>query len=209
MKLLLCTAEAFREAKKERAIGKSIIVLIIAAVIAAIAAALLIQQLERLPIPGEFPAELRPAETWTWLFLVFLAVAVFGFFGGLLVKTAMTGLGYKTGYFEGLTVLAYPLLPFSVGLLIAVALNFIPIVGVVIAFFLLALFVVIACTAFFRGVKELFGSDYLAAIITVMVVWAAIYVAFLIAALGIFRQLAGLFPEMIPDVPRPLGPGWD
>lgn len=166
MKILTSPEKAIAEAKKEKNLTKSIEVLVAAAVLLAIATLIGV-----LPIPTMANQRVESALG------VFLFVVVGGLFLGWIVKIAMTTLGGQGKYFEGLTVVSYSCLPISIGVLIAAIASVAGAIGAVISFVALAFFVVLGTAIMYRGIKDLFKTDMVTALVGVLVIYIAIITA--------------------------------
>lgn len=166
MKILTQPEKAIAEAKKEKDLTKSIGMLVASAILLAIATLVGVS-----PVPAM--ANLGVASALG----VFLLVLVGGLFLGWIVKTAMTTLGGQGKYFEGLTVVAYSCLPISIGVLIAAISSIAGSIGIVISFVALAFFGVLGIAIMYRGIKDLFKTDMVTALVGVSVIYLAIIIA--------------------------------
>jgi len=195
--------EAFKEAKKEKNIGKSSGILLLDSVLLGIAIFLLVRQLKALGSLSnlsesiKFLGALTTAAAWVSALSLFVLTLIAGFFLAFLLMLIMKVLGYKTDYFSGLTVIAYSLFPLSFGIFVGAILNYIPVIGTLLNFFVISGFVVVAGATLFKGTKEMFNSDYIAALIAFLVLWLAFTVTtyvFIVQAIAGLGRIASLFP---------------
>jgi hypothetical protein len=173
MEILTSPASAIARAKKEKNLGRSIGILVGSAVLLAIAAAIGVGAQPIANLPGVGTGSAIGA---------FVVVLVGGLFLGWIVKVAMTTLGGRGEYFEGVTAVAYTSLPISVGIVIAaiisaVATGSAAIAGAIINFVVLAFFGVLGLAIMYRSVRELFRTDMITALIGVAVIYAGITIA--------------------------------
>ncbi|MDO8428087.1 MAG: YIP1 family protein [Candidatus Diapherotrites archaeon] len=190
--------EALMEAKKEASLGKAFVELIIAAVLFAVAAYLGLGQLFSglANVPG-----IGSLVSGGALFLaagVFFAVIVFGVIAGFIATQIFKILGGTGGFSAGLTPLAYSWFLTSVGVVLAILLNFIPIIGALLATLVLLYFFAVGTAVSFRGFKELFDIDYVTVLVGVTLFWGAFGLALnMIATLAIAQTLVGLLTTML------------
>lgn len=179
MKILTQPEKAIAEAKKEKNLVKSVGILVASAIFLALAALIGVST----PGMAKFGAQSAIG--------VFILVIVGGLFLGWIVKTAITTLGGVGKYFEGLTVVAYSLLPISIGVLIAAIASVAKVVGVVISFVSLAFFGVLSAAIMYRSVKDLFKTDMVTALVGVSVIYIAIIIA-------VYGSVSGTLKNLIP-----------
>lgn len=101
-------------------------------------------------------------------FLVFIG----GLFFGYITKMVMNLLGGNGDYWDGLTTVSYPVFSVSVGILLAMVLSYVPMVGPALAFVFVAVFFAIGYSSMFRLAKDMFGVEMIEAFIGITVVLA-------------------------------------
>ena len=111
---------------------------------------------------------------------VFLMTLVGFLLFGLIVHVTSSTLGGKGKYYEGLTTVAYSMLPMSAGFLVIALLSWAPLtIGIQII--VLALALAVGISLLHRGVKELYRTDMvtasMAVLISVLAILLAIYVS--------------------------------
>jgi len=120
------------------------------------------------------------------------------FAGGLLIGYLLQVTGKiltDQGNFKaGLTSISYSLLPASIGLVLAAGFSYIPVAGAILAFLVGSIFFVIAQATFLRAVKDLHATDYIVAVVALIVVWTGLI-------LGIYSGFFGILAGIAPVVP--------
>ncbi len=142
---------AITKAKKEKNLSFTFLVLIVAWILIAAAVTFVYKFGGRTTL-----TELTSLDILISIFVGGLFVSLLG---GMLVKIVMVILGGKGKYFEGLTSLAYSILPLSKGFLLAAIFSLLSIYGIMLSFIVLIIFCAISVSVFFRSIKELFGTD--------------------------------------------------
>jgi hypothetical protein len=177
--LLYDPVEAVDEAKKMRNFGTSFLVLVVASLFMALAMIIGTRGLAWLPA-----------------IILFIVIIVLSLFAGLLTQLAFTTLTGKGGYFEGFTVVVYPMLAPAAALLIGSILILIPYIGMILSALLMAIAMILGYATFFRAAKELFHTDYVVALIGFIVIWTATF----FAAYGtvIFAMMGSAFGQFMP-----------
>lgn len=113
----------------------------------------------------------------------FFIVFIGGLFFGWIMKLIMTILGGEGGYFEGLATIAYPVLTAAIGILVAMVLSYIPVIGIGLSFLTIAIFFAMAYAFMFRFTKEMFEVDMITSFVGITVLFA-------IVAISIYGSLA-------------------
>lgn len=112
---------------------------------------------------------------------MFLFALIFVLLFALMVHIAANTLGGRGKFYEGLTAVAYAMLPAAAGLFVVSLLAFIPFtLGVQII--VLALSFVSGLSMLYRGVKELYRTDLLTSLVTISVVIVVLIVTIYITA---------------------------
>jgi hypothetical protein len=198
---LLNPIEAIKKAEEEQKLGHSVVILLVASILLGITVAIgFMRVLSFIPIMEEMPfGGFSALGAGIAALGVFLIVFIGGLFLGWVLKLTFTILGGDGGYFEGLTVISYSLLPLSVGTVIFSVFTYVPIIGGIVSFAAIAVFSAIAYATLYRASKELFHTDMITAFIGVSVI-AAIMIISLYASL--FSTLLGL-QSLIPGMGFP------
>lgn len=194
MKMLLDPGAALMQAKKEKSLGLSVGLLVVAAVLFAIFVAVAGQNFaSSISLLGQgTAARLAGALAGALALTAFVLVFVGGLFYGYIVQLVMNTLGGKGQYFEGLTPVAYTSFLVSVGMLVGWILSNIPTIGAVLGAAVAVIFGALGIAAFFRGVKELFGVDYLTALIGSLVIQSSVLVLFFALTMFGLQSLSSL-----------------
>ncbi len=112
-----------------------------------------------------------------------LAVGAFAlaFFGILyisyILELIMKVFGSKVKYKEALAVMVNSYLPASIGVFVASILSYIPTVGLLLSFIVLAPLVAIGYALMFRLIKTVYKTDMITSLIVVTVMWFAVLVS--------------------------------
>lgn len=166
-------------AKSKRNMNRTLKVLIEACVIFAIAAGVLVAKTGLLGI-------LLAGSIVT----VFLMTLVGFLLFGLVVHIAASTLGGKGKYYEGLTTVAYSMLPVSIGFLVIALLSWAPLT-IGIQLIVIAVTLALGISMLHRGVKELYRTDMVTAsvavLISVLVILLSVYIS---AGMALFNRLA-------------------
>jgi len=108
-------------------------------------------------------------------------------FAGFLVQMVFTVLGGKGGYYEGVTSVVYSLLPMSASVVLSSIFITLPVFGVLLSFVVTVLFVLLGMTILYRAVKELFSTDMITAMVGIGIlvggITIALYAAFAMYAI--------------------------
>lgn len=213
MKILYAPDEAILDAKKERKLSKSIIILLISSVLL-LATLVVFYQSTKAPLGDlvklEFPIAIY----------AFIVPFLGSLFLGFILVVVLNTLGGNGNYFDGLTTVSYSLLPFSIGIFLSVTINVLPaILNITITdmnIILIKGLVVFSIGIFFtaesvaityRAIKELFEADMVTAFVGVAVLSVAIMIPLYIVVYStIFQLMLGLFSMGLPDGGLP-GPG--
>lgn len=164
-------AAALEKAKKTRSSRKAWLALIEASILLALAAAIV-----------SYVAFGSALIAVTAIIATFVLSLVFGVILAWVVKLAATTLGGKGEFREGLVVVSYSMIFLGSGLFVASLLTRIPFVGIVLGALVLLATAATGLATFYRGIKEMFRTDMIVALIAVSVV----VLAFLIALWGTF-----------------------
>lgn len=126
------------------------------------------------------------------MFLVFVTVWVVTFLLGLIIHITAYTLTSKGKYYDGLTPVAYGMLHISVGFVAAAVLSLFPFsTGVQII--VLALMLASGISTIYRGIKELYRTDMVTALVVVsiatLVIFMAVYASMGLAILNGFDML--------------------
>jgi len=186
-KLLTSPAEAIANAKKKISAFNTIGILVLDAIVFAAAAGIAIWQLGNLLPLGTL---LGGTETFVAIVtvVVFVLVILLSLFGGWLVKTAVTTLGGKGKYLDGLTTVAYSGLSPAIGFLITAIVFKLGIAGTIITAIVLPSAIVLGLATFYRSVKEFFSADLLVALIATSILTIATVAMFYAVA---FTMMGG------------------
>jgi len=142
------------------------------------------------------------AKMFTIMISIGVAVSVFligllcSMFCGYLIEIIMNVLGGKGKYYEGLTTATYAKFPISFGFIITALLSLIhPFTGVI-GFVIIAITVALGLSIYFRGIKELFGTDtlttFIGFVVLIYVFVIAVYATIIISAPGLASIFKGL-----------------
>lgn len=198
MNFLLNPVETILKAKEEKDMVRSILILLVASVLLGLAAAIAILAvpLGDLDIPtGGFMA----IGAGIMAVVVFILVFIAGLFSGLVLRLVFTILGGEGTYFEGLTVVAYSLLPLSIGMIVTSLAIHVPFVGGIIAFVFFAIFSAVAYATMYRAAKELFETDMITAFVGISVIAAVMILSLYVLILSTIASIG--FSGLIPGFP--------
>ena len=185
-------------AKKEKKLGKSVGVLAFSWILMAATvwiSASLASGLAGVPLLSSLGVFVSASGT---AMAAAAATFVIGLIGSLFLayplQVVLNAMGGKGQYFQALTPIAYSLFVASVGLLVAAILSFIPMgIGALLGFVVLAVTLPLSVVVLLRGVKDLWGMDWLGSVIGVGIyalgVGAAISIAALSASLSALPAL--------------------
>jgi hypothetical protein len=163
--ILKDSAKSINEAKKKRNVNKTLMVLTESAIIFGISAAIVL-----------FGTGVAAAQLLLPAFSMFALIIVFGLLTGIVIHVATTVLGGRGKYFEGLTAVAYSLVPASIGVLISSVLLFVPYsIGVQVIVFAVAFAMTLGIL--YRSIKELYGTDMIVSFVSVSVVMLSLILA--------------------------------
>ena len=175
-------AKSLAEAKKKRDINKTLIILVENAVLFAVAAGLIVAR-----------TGLAGGLLLTSVSAAFLFVLIGALLFGLVVQISATTLGGKGQYFEGLTSVVYSLTPISAGIFVVALLSLIPFTAGI-QIIVMALSFALGFSLIYRGIKELYKTDMITAFVvvsvTILVIFAAIYVSMGLSLLGHFGSMS-------------------
>ena len=201
---------------KGRTLGRSVTVLLVAAVVFTIAVAISWWAVNAAPTTAGLGAlaVLKGAQPVNLLVGVFLLVLLGGLFIGWLLVEVVRVLGGKGALKEGVTVIAYSVLPLSVGTLLAVLVSHVPfaMLGVASpAFTLMQIVALVLYTAFgalgfagiYRGTMDLLGVDAVKAFVGL-----ALLVLLFGAALSVIPAGSAILSPLARAVPLLPGIGF-
>lgn len=173
-------SEVIKEKKEETFLEKSIGVLAVSAFLFAINTLIGLNLLNRMPLSVKGPGIVVSALNLGPLNLAigaFFIIFLGGLFFGWVMEIIMNALGGEGGYFEGLTTIAYPVLSAMIGILIAMLVSYIPVVGSIISFGVIAVFFAIGYASMYRFAKELFDTGMIEAFVGISVLFAIVTVS--------------------------------
>lgn len=171
---------AIEEIKEKEMHEGSVGIMALAAILFAINSAIALNLLNMMPVSVTGPSFVVKILNMGMVnlgVLVFFTVFLGGLFFGWVTKTIMNLLGGEGGYFEGLTTIAYPVLAATVGILVAMVLSYIPVVGTLLAFITIAVSFSVAYASMYRFAKELFDTDMITAFVGISVLFAIVIVS--------------------------------
>ncbi len=123
---------------------------------------------------------------------VFLVILFGGLFVSYLLTLVARILGGKGNITHGATAVAYSFAAPSLGLLVASVLLFVPLVGGIIAFLVIAVTLVVGSATLYRGVKEMFSTDMITAFVTVSVLMGMLVLSLFLGSALMGASLGGL-----------------
>lgn len=176
--------EAIRLAKKEKDMGKTSLVLIEEWIITAIAVFILAVRFGSIGSIG------GGAAAATLFFGGIVTTIVLGY----LLKIAMNTLGARGSFYDGLTAVTYSIMPLAIGALISAILSYVPILGVMISFLIMAVLGVMGSALLYRAAKEMFATDMITALVGISVLILGLMLAFYISVITGLVGLSGLVP---------------
>lgn len=188
--------EALLKAKQEKNLGFSFAVAGLAA--AFIAAGFFLLYLST--FSSSTIATSSGAETFM-VIIVFTFVIIAELLLGSLASIVMKILGAKGGFFEGITVIGYSLFVASIGYLVFGLFSFIPLIGALIAGAIVLFFFGIAFAIMYKGLKELFETDMITALVGVGVITTASILTFYFAFALFWLQFRNIFGSLISSMP--------
>lgn len=150
---------AIAKAKQKRDINRTIIRMLEIAAIFGIAASIITARTASYNIMFLLSSFLSSFS----MFILFTAVL------GWVVKIAAVNLGGRGDFYEGFTAITYALAPFAAGLLAISLLLYLPVIGSIIAFFVVLPALAAALSILYRAIKELYRTDMLVAFVTVSI----------------------------------------
>ncbi len=191
LEIIKYPAKAIEKAKKSKNMNKTLTVLIEAAVIFGIAAAIVVA---KLPLTTGLLAAAAAASFISGLLLVIVAAL----FLGLVLHTVAGILGGKGEYYNALTTVTFALTGPVLGILIAALLSFIPVIGVVVGFIVLALTIAHGISVLYKGTKDLYGIDMVTTLVIISVMTLAIIGAVWLAAVMNITSFGSFGSFMMP-----------
>lgn len=178
---------AVNDAKKDRSLGKSVVVNVVAGVLVLVG---LVITFAVNPLFGG-PASGAVAG------LIAGVAAIVGLLVGELIlgwvfSLAVDVLGGKGSLYEGFTALTFPTYVLALGWLVASVVGLVPLVGPVLSLLVGLVFGAIGVATFFRVTKDLFALDYVTTLVAAGVLLLALGVAGAFAAGTALTQFSGL-----------------
>jgi len=168
--ILKTPVKAIASAKKKKDINYTLKVLVEAGVFVGLAAILLVTK-----NPLISPVIIVS----TFIVALLLTVAV-GLFFGLLANIIAQNLGGKGNYFAGLTSVTYAIVGPAVGIFIASILLYIPVVGFVISYIVLALMLAYGLSTLYRSYKDLYSLDMITTFVAISIITLTIVMSTLL-----------------------------
>ncbi len=150
--------KAFGEAAKRRKMSRTALVLLESALMTAVAMAIITSRVALAP----------------WVFALVIAI---GIIGGYVIKIVSTTLGARGGFFEGMTAISYAFAPLSAALLLIAVLALLPVFGVLIGIVASVILFAFGLSVLYRGVKEMFRTDMITALVAVSILALAFVIA--------------------------------
>ncbi len=172
--------EIIKEKNKVETMQGSLVMLFIASLIFAVNTVIGLKIIEGMPLEITGPEILVSVlETGTMNLAVgaFFIVLLGGLFFGYIFQTVMNILGGTGDYWDGLTTLSYPVFSVSLGVLLAMVFSYVPMLGPVLAFIFVAVFLSMGYASMFRLAQDMFDVGMIEAFIGVTVVLAVGFVA--------------------------------
>lgn len=175
--------EAFEDLKEKSTVEtmkESLTVISIASVIFAVNAVIGLNIIEAMPLEIAGPELVVSIIEMGSLNLaagMFFIVLLGGLFFGYIARTVMEVLGGSGSYWNGLSTVAYPVFAVGLGTLLAMISSYVPMIGPVLAFIFVAVFVALGYASMFRLAKEMFGVGMIEAFIGVTAILAVGLVA--------------------------------
>lgn len=204
MKILYAPDEAILEAKKERNLMKTIVILLISC--ALFLATLVVSYHDKLVdlFDMKFPVGIY----------AFLVPFLGSLFLGFLLIVVVNTLGGNGDYFDGLTTITYSLLPLSIGVFLSMSLSVLPsIINVsttdqninllhsMAIYAIYMFFSAESLAIIFRSVKELFNADMLTAFIAVLIIGLVViiplFILMFILGLSVILVLFSVFSGLL------------
>lgn len=168
--ILKTPVKAIADAKKKKDINYTLKVLLEAGVLIGLTAVLLL-------VRNPLATPLLMGGAFVAALLLTLAI---GLFLGLLAHIIAQNFGGKGQYFAALTSVTYALAAPAVGLFVASILLFIPAVGFVIGYIILALTVAHGLSTLYRSYKELYGMDMITTFVSISIITLTIILSMLL-----------------------------
>ena len=189
-KILVSPLDEIKRFKKEKSLGKSFLYLLFALVIGLVAGLVF-----SVKLPFGFSKEL------VVLLACLVCVFLLALFKAVLYKTVFWVLKGKHNFFASLAPVSFCGFVWSVGVLLAVLLSFIPKLGLLLAGLVLCLTLVFAVSVKVKAVMELFEVDLLTSLFACWLVFTVFFVmAYLVIAVSMYLFNAGLLSGMMPGM---------
>ena len=184
-------SSVLKQAKKEKSLSKSMLLLLQGAIILSIAAFLAPR--------GGFMGESLPQGTMVGIALFIIAFSfLWSLLQGLLVQFAFKVLLDKGSYFDAITPIAYAIHIASTGLLGFVILSYIPFVGVALGGLALLFAIILATFLAYRMYMDFYGIDLLTAISVLFIVKFSTMVVFYISIAHMLLNVTNTYRHMGP-----------
>jgi hypothetical protein len=162
-------AKALAKAKSSKSTNKTWLALLEASILLALAAALTVGR------AGSFSQAAVQVGVMSAV-SVFITVLIISVILGYILKIIVTTLGGSGKYFEGLTVVSYAILPISAGLF-AAAVFALAQPGIAISALATAVGFAYGLSILYRGIKELFRTDMVTALVAVSILIIVLFAA--------------------------------
>lgn len=191
-------SEAVETIKEEGFLQKSVGIMAVAAFVMAVNTVIGLNILSRMGLTVQGPRIVTAALQLGRLNLAvgtFFTVFLGGLFFGWITKIIMNLLGGEGGYFEGLTTIAYPVLAATIGILLAMVFSYIPVIGNIISFVVIAVFFAIGYASMYRFAKELFDTGMIEAFVGISVLFAIV----IVSIYGSFATTASGLKAILPS----------
>jgi hypothetical protein len=164
-KILFSPVEEIRVFKKHKRIGKSFLYLLYALIIGLVSAMIFSLKLG---------VQFSNAVLYSLVGVVVLFVLVL--FNAFLFKTVFWVLKGKCNFFASLTAICFSCFVWSVGLFVALLLNFIPKAGFVLSALVLSVTLILAVSVKIKSVMELFEVDLVTSVFACGLVLSAVFI---------------------------------
>ncbi len=165
--------EEFKDKTAVKTMQNSLVMLLLGSIIFALNTVIGLRMIDAMPLEitgPEILVSLLEMGTLNMATGAFFFILLGGLFFGFITKIVMTTLGGDGDYWDGLATISYPVFSVSLGILLAMVSSYVPLIGPVLAFIFVAVFLALGYTSMFRLAKEMFGTGMLEAFIGVTVI---------------------------------------
>jgi len=178
---------ALQKAKKQNSMNRVWIALLESCILIGIGTGIIIAKTGSFT---QFALTLAATSAVTVLISVFVISLVVSY----ILKIITVNLGGKGKYREGLTSVAFSLVPISVGVLVASIFALVP-AGIVISLLAAVIGFAAGFSTLYRSVQELFRTDMVVSLVSVSVLILSIFAAlYMSVGLTALTQITSLFP---------------